>query len=93
MKLGYQFYKVDITLTDYLKRDKLINNLKSNPYLFMLSKTAGYADLELDFVVEDVTQLLNIIENIKKKLPDTIKSFNYFFQPEIHKMLYFPKVE
>jgi DNA-binding Lrp family transcriptional regulator len=93
LKLGYKFYKVDITLTDYLKRNQLINILKTNPYLFMLTKTAGYADLELDFIVEDVTQLLEIIDDVKKKIPDVIKSYNYFFQPEIHKISYFPDIK
>ena len=93
LKLGYKFYKVDITLTDYLKRNQLINIFKTNPYLFMLTKTAGYADLELDFIVEDVTQLLEIIDDVKKKIPDVIKSYNYFFQPEIHKISYFPDIK
>ena len=43
------------------------------------------------FVVKDVTQLLGIIEDIKIKFPDTIKSFNYFFQLEIYKIKYFPE--
>jgi len=91
LKLGYKLYKVDIALIDYMKRQKLIDYLKLNPNLFVLTKTAGYADLEFDFVVEDITQLLHIMEDVKKKLPDTIKSYKYFFQPEIHKLVYIPE--
>ncbi len=91
LKLGYEFYKVDITLTDYNKRNKILDFIKTNPYLLYHTKTAGYADLEFDLVVKDVNQLIKIIEEIKIRFPDTIKSYNYFFQPEIYKIKYFPE--
>jgi Lrp/AsnC family leucine-responsive transcriptional regulator len=90
LKLGYEFYKVDITLIEYRKRNQIIEYMKNNPNVFMLTKTAGYDDLEFDFIVKDVTQLSHIMEELKIKFPNTIKNYKYFFQPEIHKIVYIP---
>lgn len=92
LKLGYEFYKVDINLNDYTQRKKIIEFFKRYSCLLYITKTAGYADLEMDFVVENVTELIDIIENVKNKIPGLIKNYNYFFQPEIHKVIYIPEM-
>ena len=91
-KLGYQFYGAYIKLVDYNKRDKIINYIISNPHLLLLTETAGYTDLELDFVVINVEQFLKIIEDLTIKFPNTIKNYDYFYQSKIHKVQYIPEV-
>jgi Lrp/AsnC family leucine-responsive transcriptional regulator len=91
LKLDYEFYKVDINLNDYKQRKKIIDLFKRYSSLLYITKTAGYADLEMDFVVENVTELIEIIESVKNKLPGLIKNYNYFFQPKIHKVIYIPE--
>lgn len=90
-KLGYQFYKVDIKLMDYKKRGEMINYILMNPHLFAMNKTAGYADLELDFFVDNVDQLFQIMEDLSVKFPNTIKNYTYFYEAEMYKWQYIPE--
>ena len=88
LKLGYQLYKADIKLTDYSKSEEIIRYVVFNPHLVYLGKSAGYADLELDFLVENVNQLFDIMELLKGKFPNSIKNYKYFYESKIHKMQY-----
>lgn len=88
LKLGYQLYKADIKLTDYTRSRDIIRQVVSNPHLVYLGKSAGYADLELDFLVENVNQFFEIMELLTKKFPDVIKNYKYFYESKIHKMQY-----
>jgi Lrp/AsnC family transcriptional regulator for asnA, asnC and gidA len=90
-KLGYLFYKADITLVDYNKKEQIINYLKRNPHVLALGKSAGYADLELDFIIDSVGQLHQIMEDLTIKFPNTIKNYDYFFESELHKMHFIPQ--
>jgi Lrp/AsnC family transcriptional regulator for asnA, asnC and gidA len=90
-KLGYQWYKADVRLMDYNKRGQIINYIIMNPHLFAINKTAGYADLELDFFVDNVNQLLEIIEDLKVKFPNAIKNYTYFYESEFYKLKYIPE--
>lgn len=92
MKLGYYLYKVDIGLKDYKKRRKIIDYIILNPHLRFLSKTAGYSDLELGFIVEDVTKIESIMNDLIVKFPDTIRGYTYFYESKIHKMKFIPEV-
>ena len=91
LKLGYEFYKADIKLMDYKKRDRIIDYVMLNPHLFALNKTAGYADLELDFFVNNVDELLKIMEDLVVRFPDTIKNYTYFYESEMYKFQYIPE--
>ena len=90
-KLGYQWFKADIKLMDYKKRGQIINYIMMNPHLFALNKTAGYADLELDFFVDNVNQLFQILKDLRAKFPNTIKNYTYFYESEFHKLKYIPE--
>jgi len=62
-----------------------------NPHLFAVNKTAGYADLELDFFVDNIGQLLQIMKDLNVKFPNTIKNYTYFYESEFHKLKYIPE--
>jgi len=86
MKLGYYLYKIDIGLRNYLKRMQIIDYIIMNPHLKFISKTAGYSDLELGFIVEDVTKIESIMHDLKLRFPNTIRDYTYFYESKIHKM-------
>lgn len=90
-KHGFKLYKTDINLIDYSKKQPIIDYITKNPHLLVLTKSAGYADLELDLVVKDETQLHQIMEDIIKKFPKTIKNYDYFYEVEYHKVQYIPQ--
>ena len=91
LKLGYQYYKVDIDLTDYKSIYSIINYIKKNPQLIFIDKSVGLVDLELEFYVENLEHLLKIINDLIEKFPGKIKNYNYFYLQKIHKIQYLPE--
>ena len=65
--------------------------LLKNPYLLLLTKSAGHSDLELDFIVRDVSQFHDIMKDINQKFPNAIKNYDYFYESNIHKVEYIPQ--
>ena len=91
-KLGYLFYKTDITLLDYNKKERIISYLKKNQHLIALGKSAGYADLELDLIIDSIEQLHQIMEDVIIKFPNSIKNYDYFYESEVHKIQFIPEI-
>jgi len=90
-KLGYQFYKADVILINHKKRSQIINYIKSNPYLIVIDESAGYADLELEFHVESLTQFHQIMKDLSIKFPNIIQNYKYFYASKIHKWNFMPE--
>ena len=88
-KLGYKWYKADFFLKDYSNAQRIINYLEEKPYLIVIDKTIGYADLELEFYLKNTNELLSVYEEISTKFPDTIKDFSYFRLVKAYKYLGF----
>ncbi|UCF49540.1 MAG: Lrp/AsnC family transcriptional regulator [Thermoplasmatales archaeon] len=91
LKYGYKMYKTDINLIDYSKKQPIIDYILKNPHLLVISKTAGYADLELDFVVKDEAELHSILDDLVNKFPNAIKNYDYYYEPKYHKVQYIPQ--
>jgi len=90
-KLGYQYFKVDIYLKDYKQRNKIINEIKSNPHLMSIDITTGLSHLELEFHFKDITQLHNIMQNIQTNHPEAIRNYRHLNIKEIHKLRFVPE--
>jgi len=90
-KLGMDYYKVDIDLKEYSKNEVIINHLKQNPYLIYLNKSVGYADTEVEFIVNNLEHLREIMENVKLKFPNVIKNYKYFSVKKVHKIQLMPE--
>ena len=65
--------------------NKIIKYIESNPNLKWHIKTIGYADLEFGFILRNAHQLHQIMEDLSKKFPDTIKNYTYFCAVKTHK--------
>ena len=89
-KLDYQYYKVDIFLKKNDKIDSIIKYVEKNPYLACINHTLGYADLELEFVLRNLYQLNQIIDDISNKFPDSIRNYSYFCALKFHERQKFP---
>jgi DNA-binding Lrp family transcriptional regulator len=77
-KLGYQTWKVDFYLSEYTKLNQIVKYLEKNPLLYSVDYTMGYADLELEINVKDITQLHDIIEDLYSKFPKIIRNYLFF---------------
>jgi Lrp/AsnC family leucine-responsive transcriptional regulator len=91
-KLGYKYFKVDIDLTDYLKIKKIVSYIKKNPYLVLIDRSVGFADLELEFYVKSFDHLNNIMADLINMFPDAIKNYKQFFISKIYKSQYIPEI-
>jgi len=89
--IGYKWFKVDLYLKDYDKKNQIIKYLEENPNLSYIDKTFGYADLELEFIVKNFDQLKQIIEGISSKFPKIIRSYTYFSVAKSHKWVDMPE--
>lgn len=71
-------FKVDIWLKELSKRKKIWNIIKDNPYVTFINTSAGYADIEIEFTIDDSDLLLNVIENLSSKFPGAIRKYIYW---------------
>lgn len=90
--LGLQNYKVDIYLKDHRLKKPIIDFLKSKSYVEYLNFSLGWADIEPEFVVKNMEELLKIIENIDSHFPNSIKKQNFWIIEKVHKLRCIPKL-
>ncbi len=91
-KLGFNHFAVHIWLKELSKRRKIWNLLKFNPYVTFINTSAGYADLEVEFTIEDSDKLIDIIENLSLKFPGAIRKYLYFRAKKIYKFRCLPEL-
>ena len=89
--INLQNVKVDIYLKQYSKRKELIDYVKKNPYMFCLNTAVGWCDLEFEFMVENVDKLIQILEDIDQKFPNTIRKQDYWLTKTVHKERWLPE--
>jgi len=88
-KIGYRYFHIQISLSDYSKKNQIIKYLRDNPYLYMIFKALGYnIDIHCTFCLKNVEQLRSIIEDVTSKYPDVIKNCDFFSTYKIHKYNY-----
>ncbi len=88
-KLGYNYYKLDLYLKDYSKRDKIINFIKNNPHLYAIDVTTGGYHLELEFQIKNLELLVNIMNEINMYFPGALRNYNYLIFKDVHKYSFF----
>ena len=91
-KLGYHFYKADVTLKDPRKYEKIFKKIEMNPYLNHILKSIGYVDLELLFYLKSINQLHDIMRDLSVKFPGAIKDYRYFRVIKTYKWNYMPEI-
>lgn len=86
LKIGYQSFVVEINLKNYNEKYKIMDYVRNNPNLWFIMGSLGHnVDLEFEFVLENVTQLHEIIKDLSTRFPESIKNFKYFSVVKIHK--------
>lgn len=89
-KMGYKMFKIDMYLNDYKMRKKILDFIIKNPHLIYICNSLGYADLEFDLMVEEESQLHNILDQIKNKFKGMIKYYDFIHEFKVHKVDYMP---
>jgi Lrp/AsnC family leucine-responsive transcriptional regulator len=91
-KLGLHNFKVDIWLKEVSKRKKILDILKYNPYVNFINISAGYADLEMEVVIEDTDTLVNFIEEVSSQFPGAFRKYIYFRDKKFYKIKSLPEL-
>jgi len=91
-KLGFEEFYVDIWLKELSKRRKIWECLKYNPYVTFINTTAGYADLEIEFVIENSDRLIDIIEEISSSFPSAIRKYLFWSKKKWFKLRCVPEM-
>lgn len=90
--LGYEFYKVDFRLRSFKEFKKLLAFTHKEPNIYQLNRTIGGENLEIEFQVRNLRELLNMIEKIEKEFPETFDSYDYYPILEELKIVYMPEI-
>ncbi len=91
-KLGLKHFKVDIFLKERHIRKQIIQYLEKQPYLECLNVAVGWADIEPEIVVENLDRLTEILEEIDKKFPNTIRKQTFWTSLFYHKNRWLPEL-
>lgn len=91
-KLDLQGYKVDIYLKNHKMKRPILKYLQSKPYVQFMNLALGWADLEPEFVVKNLEELMDILDEINSKFSGAIKKQSFFIAEEFHKIRCLPEL-
>jgi len=85
-KIGYRWFHLQISLRDYSKKNQILNYIQKNPNLIRYFKHLIIGvDLHFTFLLNNMEQLRNIIEDITTKFPDSINDYHFYSTFKIYK--------
>jgi len=91
-KLDFKHFRVDIYLKDHKTKKPVINYLKDKPYLEYMNLSMGWADLEPEFIVKNMDDLLKIMEELNSKFSGAIKKQSFWVTEKFHKLRCLPEL-
>jgi Lrp/AsnC family leucine-responsive transcriptional regulator len=89
---GFKYYKVNIQLKDYSKRMDIVKQLEQSPFINYFSASLGLCDLEFEFIVRDTDHLIDIIDGVSDKFPDSIRNYDYYSDIKNFKESFLPEL-
>jgi DNA-binding Lrp family transcriptional regulator len=90
-KLGYQIFKSYVLLKDVKKRKDIIEYVKSYPNLVSIEIFAGKSDIDFEFHCMNSSEFHQIMKDITRQFPDSIRSYFQTIIIDYHKSNYIPK--
>lgn len=87
-KLGYYWYKIELSLNDFSRKKALFAYCRAHPNVVYAYEAVGGEDFEMEVEVKDARELLAIINDIRDKFSGSIISYNYYLWDKEHKIRY-----
>ncbi len=92
-KLQLQKFALGIYLADYSKKKSILDYFMNKQYMEYIDIGVGWADIQIEVIVENIEKLMKIGNDIDKKFPGTIRKKGFFVFKEIHKSRWLPEME
>lgn len=91
-KLGYRYYKVHLNLfnTSVEKLKELNQYIQQNKNIIYKDEVLGGYDIEIEVQVESEEKLRNLIEDIRTRFFNIIKSYDILNYYKEHRLRFFP---
>ena len=84
--LGYQGYRVDLSLNSVMRKRELFSYCKNHPNIYQINDSIGGADFEFEIIVQGLEELLRIMNDMMVTFRGVIRDYEYF------SFLVFPKL-
>jgi DNA-binding Lrp family transcriptional regulator len=85
-KIGYRLYNLQISLSDFNKKNQIIEFISKHPNLI---RRMNFLNLDMDLhfklLLENMQQLRSIIEEISSNFPDSIHDYQFYSTYKIFK--------
>jgi len=91
-KIGRYWYKVNFTLKDHSKINKIIDFFAAYPDIVYAYETIGGPNLEMEAEVKNYEHFKEILQLIRSKFGDSIESYDDFMWYKEHKLTFFPEI-
>jgi len=91
-KLGLKNYKIDIYLKNHKMKKPISDYLSKMPSLEFMNFAIGWSDLEPEFVVNRLDELMEILDDINTKFSGSIKKQSFFITEKVYKLRCMPEL-
>lgn len=90
-KIGYYWYKVEFRLEDNRAKEKMLAYFASHPNIvWAYESVGGGTELEMEMEVESHEKFREVVDGIRAKFRDAIRTYNYYLWATEHKIVFFP---
>jgi len=77
-KLNLKQIGLGIWLRKLSKRTEIWKYFGNNPHVTYILTCAGYADLQIEIIIESQNALEDLMNEVSEKFPDSIRNYNFF---------------
>lgn len=93
--LGYDHYKVFLTLHDFGERNssRVMGFLKQHPSVIYVTDPMGPFTLEFEVMVKNANELHGIMQQFKQQFGDLLVDYDTYFNYEVRSLAYLPKMQ
>jgi len=91
LKIDYYWYKIEFELSDLSFKEKLLDYCKTHPNIIYTYETIGGADLEIELEVKSYEDFRKILDEIKSKFYQGIKSYKHLLWYKERKIRFIPE--
>ncbi|VVB79708.1 HTH-type transcriptional regulator LrpA [uncultured archaeon] len=88
-KLGFEYYKILVSLNDLEIRDRLYNWIRTKPNVVYFDRFINGADFEFDVEINSFEKFVALLEDMKRDFRGVIQEVQWFKPTMIYKSNYF----